>query len=119
MVRWRRIMEAAATQCGRAILPGLERPRVFKEIIETRESQYTLLLTLTEESQPLEPHLRHLRDAPEVIVMIGPEGDFSPEEIAAAKRQGVHAVRLGRLTLRSETAAIATVAILQHSQGTL
>ena len=51
--------------------------------------------------------------------MIGPEGDFSEEEVALAKRCGAHPVTLGRATLKSETAAVVTLALLQHFAGSL
>jgi 16S rRNA (uracil1498-N3)-methyltransferase len=54
-----------------------------------------------------------------MTIMVGPEGDFTPEEVALAKASGSRAVRLGRSTLRSETAAIAALAILQHNLGLL
>lgn len=159
MVRWRRIIGAAALQSGRATLPDLECPTPFEEVLETLGRRYALLLTLTDGGEPLDQHIRALlqhseprgdragmadtqapagnctKDGPsdrsesstggaadvatEVVALIGPEGDFSFEEVARARREGVRTVRLGRLTLRSETAAIATIAILQHALGTL
>ena len=53
------------------------------------------------------------------FTVIGPEGDFTPDEISRAKEMGVHIARLGRLVLRSETASVVTVAILQHVLGAL
>ena len=46
---------------------------------------------------------------------IGPEGDFTPDEVALAQGQGAVLVSLGPLTLRSETAALAVLAFLQLS----
>ena len=50
-----------------------------------------------------------------VVALIGPEGDFSPEEVALAERFGARPVSLGPFTLRAETAAIATMAMLQYA----
>ena len=119
MTRWRRIAEAAAAQCGRASVPSIAQPRAFEEVLEVADSRYSLLPTLVEQGDALENLAGRLRQAGEVIVFIGPEGDFSPEEVALAKRHGAHPVTLGRATLRSETAAIATLAILQHLVGAL
>ena len=52
-----------------------------------------------------------------VMIFIGPEGGFSEEEVSLAKKSGVIPVSLGKRLLRSETAAIATAAILVHELG--
>lgn len=52
-----------------------------------------------------------------VLVMIGPEGDFSPEEVSAAEAAGFRSVSLGRSRLRTETAALVAAVMMQcHSQ---
>ena len=115
LARWRRIVEAAVIQCGRATLPLLEDPQPFERVLEHLSGQEGLLLTLTEEGTPLAERLRRLQPPAAVMVLIGPEGDFSPAEVAQARRRGAHPVRLGSSILRSETAALATLAILQHT----
>ncbi len=119
LVRWRRIAEEAAAQCGRATVPPVHPPQPFASLIEACRSRVAVMLTLTEPSPPLEQRVADLRDAADAIILIGPEGDFSPEEIARAKVAGVRTARLGGAVLRSETAAIAALAILQHRLGTL
>ncbi len=52
-----------------------------------------------------------------VMIFIGPEGGFTREEIASARKHGVVPVSLGSRVFRSETAAIASVAILVHELG--
>ena len=52
-----------------------------------------------------------------VILFIGPEGDFSKEEVAAAQAKGAVPVSLGGLTLRTETAAVAAVAMVRYAFG--
>ena len=51
--------------------------------------------------------------------LIGPEGGFTPAEAEQAKAAGVFAVTLGPRILRAETAAIATLAVVQHIKGDL
>ena len=119
MKRWRRIAEAAAAQCGRASLPSITEPQPFEEALKAVGSRCALLPTLAEQGDSLERLAGRVRQAGDVIVLIGPEGDFSPEEVALAKRCGAQPVTLGRATLKSETAAIATLAILQHLVGAL
>jgi 16S rRNA (uracil1498-N3)-methyltransferase len=54
-----------------------------------------------------------------VLLLIGPEGDFAPEEVEGALQCGARAVSLGPYTLRSEIAAAVAVAIVQYRLGRL
>ena len=117
--RWRRIVREATAQCGRANLPVVDEPQRFEDVLKTLGSCYTLLPTLVEPGAPLEEHVKRLNGASDIVIFIGPEGDFSPEEVSLAQRFGAHPATLGNATLRSETAAIATLAILQHALGLL
>ena len=119
MSRWRRIAEAAAAQCGRGTLPSIAQPQAFEDVLKMVGSRYALLPTLAEQGTPLGDHRVHLQRAREATVIIGPEGDFSPEEVALAKQYGAHPITLGRATLRSETAALVTLTVLQHLVGVL
>ena len=56
---------------------------------------------------------------PEVTVLIGPEGGFSEDEMRAARASGLTAVRLGPRTLRTETAALVALSVLQSRAGDL
>ncbi len=56
---------------------------------------------------------------PEVVVAIGPEGGFSPTEAEAAKAAGFLTAGLGPRVLRTETAALAVIAIVQFALGDL
>lgn len=117
LLRWRRIAEAAAAQSGRARLPVIEPPARLAEALNRLQGGPVLMFTLGDATIPLESALRRLRDADQAAVLIGPEGDFTSEEVALAVRAGGVAVRLGSAVLRSETAAVAALAILQHAVG--
>lgn len=117
--RWQRIAQEAAAQCGRATVPTVHDPRPLSSVLTALGAYPALMLTLVADGLPLQEAAARLAGAAEAVIFIGPEGDFTAEEAALAKRHGVCAVRLGRLTLRSETAAIATLAILQHLMGEL
>jgi len=119
LARWRRIVEAAAAQCGRARLPDLEPPQPFAQAVERLGSGVRLLLTAGEGSQPIAHALQRVTRGSDVAVFIGPEGDFAPEEVALAARRGIDIVRLGRTVLRAETAAVAALSILQYAAGEL
>ncbi len=119
LTRWRRIAEEAAAQCGRCTVPVLETPREFRQAMETAASGLRLLLTLAESGTSLSALAPQVSAASAVTILIGPEGDFTPEEVAVAKQFGARVVSLGQATLRSETAAIAVLTIVQHLVGML
>ena len=113
--RWRRIIASAAAQCGRATLPVLEPPARFERILEAHAGRPLLLPTLGPDALPLADGLSGLARSSDLLVLIGPEGDFTAREVSLARQGGARIVRLGPLTLRSETAAVAVLAILQHA----
>ncbi len=112
MAHWRRIGVSAAEQSDRFDVPVINEPLPFTEWIERPGDHARLLFDpLGEESLPdaLE------RDA--IAVTIGPEGGFSPAELDAAKQNGFRVCRLGPRVLRTETAPVVALAILQHRYG--
>ena len=122
--RWQRLVQEAAKQCGRASVPRIDPPQPFSSALSSiAECPLALIPTLEVTAIPLREllaqPLRGAREASprEVAVLIGPEGDFSREEVALAEAHGARPVSLGPLTLRSETAAVAMMAILQHRFG--
>jgi 16S rRNA (uracil1498-N3)-methyltransferase len=118
--RWRRIALAAAKQSGRTHVPEIHELVDFSVLVEQRwDCDLKILFWEGEQGRGLKqlredrPHLDSL------IIAIGPEGGFTPEEAALADANGFHAVGLGRRILRTETAAIATVALAQLLWGDL
>ncbi len=112
--RWLRIATEAAKQCGRATVPQIDVPYRFEEAVQQLQSCRLMLLpTLAVATVPLKEVLVKKHDGP-IGVLIGPEGDFSRDEVAYAQAHGARPVSLGALTLRSETAAMATLAIVQY-----
>jgi len=116
--RWQRVSREAATQCGRRTVPRIEPPQRFDRVMPVIAGEARVIMpTLAAPASPLREAAAGLRHGDSVAAVIGPEGDFTPEEAALAKRHGARLVSLGGLTLRSETAALVTLAILQY-EGT-
>ncbi len=116
--RWQRIAQEAAKQCRRTTLPLVDPPQPFERFLLSAPPTALLLMpTLTTTAIPLSEALKAHRAAHEVIILIGPEGDFSRGEVAFAEAHGARPVSLGPLTLRAETAAVATLAIVQYALG--
>jgi 16S rRNA (uracil1498-N3)-methyltransferase len=119
--RWRRIAVEAAQQCGVARVPAVHPPQVFNEAVAALAgpSALTLMPTLALKGAPLREALEGLRTQDRVAALIGPEGDFTPEEASEAQRHGARPVSLGALVLRTETAALALATALRYATGLL
>ncbi|MFU8818732.1 MAG: 16S rRNA (uracil(1498)-N(3))-methyltransferase [Desulfurivibrio sp.] len=113
--RWQRIIQESCKQCNQPWPPDCRPARTFDEIL-AQAGAYDLCLICWEQSEapPLRRVVEEITRPASLLVMIGPEGGFSPEEIQRAKNCGFLPVGLGRRTLRAETAAIAAIALLQY-----
>ncbi len=111
--RWRRIALSAMKQSLRARLPRIEPVTSMEDVVGTASS-YDLALIAWEDEGKRRPGLAAGLDAKarRVLLMIGPEGGFAGEEIAMARESGMVTVSLGRSRLRSDTAAIAGLALI-------
>lgn len=109
LAKWRRHMIESAKQCHTPFLPDLKAPVAFTAALAVA-ADLKLIPALSEHSRTL----KQITPAASVAVLIGPEGDFTPQEEARAFAAGFAPVTLGPLILRAETAAIATLAILGH-----
>lgn len=114
--RWRRLAKTAAQQCGRDEVPRVGGPVQFADLCETF-SGYDAVLFPWElaDRVPLRERLPELvRDARRVLVLIGPEGGFSHAEADAAQSAGAKLISLGSRILRTETAALVVLALLDY-----
>ncbi len=103
--RWRRIAIEASCQSGRNIVPIISDAVEFKEILK-KAKEYDKAIICAKQGKPLlEKEL-----AGNVMIIIGPEGDFTKEELEAAKQAGCEEAKLATTTLRTETAGITAVA---------
>jgi len=121
MVHWEKIMKTACKQSGRPFLPALKPPLSFEKIMEGVPHQKTLnvLLWEGEHGTDLKGLLRSMEPQPHIEVIIGPEGGFTSREIHIARGAGFRIVSLGSGILRSETAALTLVSIIQYEWGDL
>ena len=120
--RWQRIGREACKQCNRPTPPKLHGVATLAELLAAAaEDRHGLKLIFWEEEgqTPLQDVLAAAPAAESAIVLVGPEGGFSQEEVTLAVEAGFQPVTLGRRILRAETAALAAVAILQHALGNL
>jgi len=117
LVRWQRIIQAAACQSGQAYLPQLELKSSLDSAIDAIEADLKLILW-EESAQPLD---LLLPESPpqRVAVIVGPEGGITEQEAENAAAAGYQSVSLGPRILRTETAGLAIMTILQYLYGDL
>ncbi len=111
---WRAIAIAACEQCGRNRLPALAAPVALRDFLKGEAAAGTRLLLSPSGSGSLGDLPR---PAGAITALIGPEGGLTDEEEQAALAAGFIGVRLGPRVLRTETAAIAALALLQRQFG--
>ncbi len=116
LAHWRGILVAACEQCGRARIPSLQLYPQLADALAAQPQSRPLILH-PQASQPLPVALADGPDA--VSLVIGPEGGFSPAELATADAHGCQAIGLGPRILRTETAAITTLGLIQALAGDL
>lgn len=104
--RWQRIVYEAAKQCGRAVIPQVREPVVFRDaVMEAVKTDLPLFCYEADGTRPLPEIFAEVSKPRSVAVMIGPEGGFEPSEAAAAAESGMKMTGLGKRILRTETAA--------------
>jgi 16S rRNA (uracil1498-N3)-methyltransferase len=109
--------DEAAKQCGQNWLPTVHAPRSPKDFF-AHAARYDLMLIAS--LQPDALHLKQLlaenagKKPRSVLVLVGPEGDFTPAEIGLAKSHGCRPITLGPIVLRTETAAIYSLSVLSY-----
>ena len=118
--KWQQIAIEAAKQSGQNWLPQVNAPRKLKDFFfDAGNFDLRLIGSL----QPDAIHLKKIlgdytdqhRDRPKsVLMLVGPEGDFTPAELALAKTHGCLPITLGPIILRVETAAIYCLSVLSY-----
>ena len=112
LARWRTIALNASEQSQRNDLPVVEPITDLKTVLASSDDyDLKLLFTLPGTRTSLKKILQQIKSK-NILVLIGPEGDFTDEEIEAAKKSGCIAVSLGNLVLRVETAAVAAASFI-------
>jgi len=112
--RWRKIAKEASKQCGRVDIPSVDRILTFPESIKNAANyDLALIAALTDETIRLKEALSGFRGG-KIAIAIGPEGDFTSREIKQAGQAGYKSINLGPRVLKSDTAGLASLAILNY-----
>lgn len=115
--KWQGVAIEAAKQCGQNWLPQIHAPQTPKQFFAGAD-RFDLMLIASLQSDAL--HLKTVlaefgeKRPRKTLVLIGPEGDFTPAEISLAKSAGCRPITLGPIVLRTETAAIYCLSVLSY-----
>jgi 16S rRNA (uracil1498-N3)-methyltransferase len=119
--RWQRIAKTAAQQSGRAHVPTVEPEADWDALLATFTSYERVFMPWERAGAgPLRERFEsEARAAASILILIGPEGGFSADEVARAQAAGAVPISLGRRILRTETAALVVLAALLYARGEL
>ena len=115
--RWNRITAEAARQCGRCEIPEVTWRPSAVEAANDSNQELRLILWEGEREHSLKSALANGGKPSSVIVSIGPEGGFDPLEVRHFSQHGFKPVTIGSRILRTETASVAILAIMQYIWG--
>lgn len=118
--RWPVVAQKASQQCRRSLVPVIEPYTDFANALRYAYD-YDLKILLWEKETKAGLNVIHSYDmsTTRICVLVGPEGGFTEKEIIMARGAGFVTIGLGPRILRTETAAIAIIAIIQYRWGDL
>ncbi|MBI3329607.1 MAG: 16S rRNA (uracil(1498)-N(3))-methyltransferase [Nitrospinae bacterium] len=118
--RWEKIAREACKQCGRSAIPRVWPATALAEFFTAfQTADLKLLLWEGEHARRLRKVLAECGHVVSVAVVVGPEGGFAPQEVARGESHGFLPVGLGSRILRTETAGLVAVSLLQYRFGDL
>lgn len=117
--RWPLVVARAMEQCRRRTVPGIGPFGNLAQTVESlaNEDGVKIMLYEKESSARLKDLVSTAERPVRAVVLCGPEGGFTEEEVIHAQQNGFIPVRLGGRLLRCETAAVAALSIIQHVWG--
>lgn len=115
--RWLKILAEACRQCGRNDVPVLDPIRDWDQGLEQFGEFDLVLIPYEKEAPTLRTVLESHPKVDRVLALVGPEGGWSPDEIQEARKRGAHPVHLPTPILRTETAGLVVVAMIQYELG--
>ena len=118
--RWERIALEASKQCGRTKATVIENTLDFTEALNIHNNSELCIIFHVNYDTSIKEYLKKSLQLPRnIIILIGPEGGFSEHEVLLASEMGFTSLGLGPRTLRTETASLAVLSIIQFYHGDL
>jgi 16S rRNA (uracil1498-N3)-methyltransferase len=118
--KWQEIVIEAGKQCGQSRLPEIVPPIAPRRFFnEADRHDISFIASLQQDARSFKTTLaefkaQHGRRPQSALILIGPEGDFTPAEAALAKSAGCIPISLGPIVLRTETAALYCLSVLSY-----
>ena len=119
--KWQQVAVEALKQCGAAWLPKVETPVTLEAFLSNNTEAFELPLIGSLQPEARHPRTyiesftaKHGRLPKSAAIWIGPEGDFTHDEIRTIQASGAQPITLGRLVLRTETAAVYCLSFLHY-----
>jgi len=114
-MRWQKVAAEATKQCGRTIVPQVDAIIPFRGLLNRwDENSLKIMLWEDEKNSTLKDLLKTHQPSARVVILVGPEGGFSAQEVAMAREAGFHTVSLGKYILRTETAGMSLLSIVHY-----
>jgi len=112
LTHWRGVIRHACEQSGRSRVPGISEPLSLANWLDSFEGNGLML-----DHRAEKPLVELSAPGTELTMLVGPEGGLSPTERQLAEEKGLAGVRLGPRVLRTETAPLAALAVIQATWG--
>ena len=117
--RWKKILMEACRQCGRNDIPQLDSVTDWPEVLELFGQFDQVLLPYEKEAPTLKTVLESNPAAGKILVLVGPEGGWAKQEVREAEEKGAAPVHLPTPILRTETAGVVIVSMVQFFYGSM
>ncbi|WP_196592759.1 16S rRNA (uracil(1498)-N(3))-methyltransferase [Pectinatus sottacetonis] len=117
--KWQKTAKEAAKQCGRSTIPEIVPITNLSEGLNHISGYAACVCYESEANISFKQYLQTHNKKNGYLVLIGPEGGFTAEEIEICRTKKIESVSLGKRILRTETAAVAALSILQYEKGDL
>lgn len=108
LARLIKISKSAVKQCGRSVVPSIHRPNNLKELLNTYTNT-SIFVCHESGDNGIDIVPKIVQNQSEILLLVGPEGDFSNKEIDFLNNHNANFINLGNRRLRSETAVIAAL----------
>lgn len=114
VLRWRKIAREASKQCGRLDIPEIPWIDRFSDLVNSKDMQgLKLIAALQDGTEPMRKAMEGFK-GDHIYIAIGPEGDFTPEEVKDAVSRGFKPVSLGLRVLKSDTAGLFALSAIDY-----
>ena len=111
---WQSIAASACEQCGRNVVPKINSPMSLDQWLEERNEEIKITL-----HHRANADLRTIKAPTNAALLIGPEGGLTEREIKESELSGFKSITLGPRVLRTETASLAVLSLMQYQWGDL